>query len=93
MAFFCLFGGLWLEGEGIPPETIGILLGAGLLSRFLGSLIIAPRVKDPSHLVTAIRILALLTLAFAVGFWFGNGWAWLMVVIAGLTCSLAHWYH
>lgn len=65
---FLPFWGLWLEGEGIPPETIGILLGAGLLSRFLGSLIIAPRVKDPSHLVTAIRILALLTLAFAVGF-------------------------
>lgn len=61
------------------------MLGAGLLSRFLGSLIIAPRVKDPSHLVTAIRILALLTLAFAVGFWFGNGWAWLMVVIAGFN--------
>ncbi|MBI0269697.1 3-phenylpropionate MFS transporter [Yersinia pestis subsp. pestis] len=82
---FLPFWGLWLEGEGIPPETIGILLGAGLLSRFLGSLIIAPRVKDPSHLVTAIRILALLTLAFAVGFWFGNGWVWLMVVIAGFN--------
>ncbi|CNH59252.1 putative 3-phenylpropionic acid transporter [Yersinia aldovae] len=82
---FLPFWGIWLQGEGIPPETIGILLGAGLISRFLGSLIIAPSVKDPSHLVTAIRILALLTLAFAVGFWFGNGWAWLMVVIAGFN--------
>ena len=67
---FLPFWGIWLQGEGIPPETIGILLGAGLISRFLGSLIIAPSVKDPSHLVTAIRILALLALAFAVGFWF-----------------------
>lgn len=82
---FLPFWGIWLQGEGIPPETIGILLGAGLISRFLGSLIIAPGVKDPSHLVTAIRILALLALAFAVGFWFGNGWAWLMVVIAGFN--------
>ncbi|CNI13706.1 putative 3-phenylpropionic acid transporter [Yersinia thracica] len=82
---FLPFWGIWLQGEGIPPETIGILLGAGLISRFLGSLIIAPSVKDPSHLVTAIRILALLTLAFAVGFWFGNGWAWLMVIIAGFN--------
>lgn len=82
---FLPFWGIWLQGEGIPPETIGILLGAGLISRFLGSLIIAPSVKDPSHLVTAIRILALLTLAFAIGFWFGNGWAWLMVVIAGFN--------
>ena len=82
---FLPFWGIWLQGEGIPPETIGILLGAGLISRFLGSLIIAPGVKDPSHLVIAIRILALLTLVFAVGFWFGQGWAWLMVIIAGFN--------
>ena len=82
---FLPFWGIWLQGEGIPPETMGILLGAGLIARFLGSLIITPSVKNPSHLVTAIRILALLTLAFAVGFWFGNGWAWLMIIIAGFN--------
>ncbi|MFK3923984.1 3-phenylpropionate MFS transporter [Serratia liquefaciens] len=82
---FLPFWGVWLNGEGIPPETIGILLGAGLVARFLGSLLIAPRVKDPSHLVTALRLLALLTLAFAIGFCFGNGWGWLMLVIAGFN--------
>ncbi|MDT3252563.1 3-phenylpropionate MFS transporter [Serratia sp. root2] len=82
---FLPFWGVWLKGEGIAPETIGILLGAGLIARFLGSLLIAPRVKDPSHLVTALRLLALLTLAFAVGFCFGNGWGWLMLVIAGFN--------
>lgn len=82
---FLPFWGVWLKGEGIPPETIGILLGAGLVARFLGSLLIAPRVKDPAHLVTALRLLALLTLAFAIGFCFGNGWGWLMLVIAGFN--------
>ncbi|WP_199636900.1 3-phenylpropionate MFS transporter [Serratia sp. PAMC26656] len=82
---FLPFWGVWLKGEGITPETIGLLLGAGLVARFLGSLLIAPRVKDPSHLVTALRLLALLTLAFAVGFCFGNGWGWLMLVIAGFN--------
>lgn len=82
---FLPFWGVWLKGEGIPPETIGILLGAGLVARFLGSLLIAPRVKDPAYLVTALRLLALLTLAFAVGFCFGNGWGWLMLVIAGFN--------
>ncbi|WP_337264601.1 MULTISPECIES: 3-phenylpropionate MFS transporter [unclassified Serratia (in: enterobacteria)] len=82
---FLPFWSVWLNGEGIPPETIGILLGAGLVARFLGSLLIAPRVKDPSHLVTALRLLALLTLACAIGFCFGNGWAWLMLVIAGFN--------
>ncbi|MBH2708433.1 3-phenylpropionate MFS transporter [Serratia marcescens] len=82
---FLPFWGVWLQGEGIAPETIGMLLGAGLVARFLGSLLIAPRVKDPSHLVSALRLLALLTLAFAVGFCFGNGWGWLMLVIAGFN--------
>ncbi|EMP7138443.1 TPA: 3-phenylpropionate MFS transporter [Serratia marcescens] len=82
---FLPFWGVWLKGEGIAPETIGMLLGAGLVARFLGSLLIAPRVKDPSHLVSALRLLALLTLAFAVGFCFGNGWGWLMLVIAGFN--------
>ena len=81
---FLPFWGVWLKGEGIAPETIGMLLGAGLVARFLGSLLIAPRVKDPSHLVSALRLLALLT-AFAVGFCFGNGWGWLMLVIAGFN--------
>ena len=44
---FLPFWGVWLKGEGIAPETIGMLLGAGLVARFLGSLLIAPRVKDP----------------------------------------------
>lgn len=42
---FLPFWGVWLKGEGIAPETIGMLLGAGLVARFLGSLLIAPRVK------------------------------------------------
>ena len=82
---FLPFWGLWLKGEGISSENIGLLLGAGLVARFLGTLIISPSIKDPSHLVTGLRILALLTLAFAVGFWFGNGWAWLMINIAGFS--------
>jgi PPP family 3-phenylpropionic acid transporter len=72
---FLPFWGLWLKGEGISSESIGLLLGAGLVARFLGTLIISPSIKDPSYLITGLRILALLTLAFAVGFWFGNGWA------------------
>lgn len=82
---FLPFWGLWLKGEGISSESIGLLLGAGLVARFLGTLIISPSIKDPSYLITGLRILALLTLAFAVGFWFGNGWAWLMINIAGFS--------
>ena len=82
---FLPFWSVWLEGLGLTPETIGLLLGAGLIARFLGSLLIAPRVSDPSRLITALRILALLTLVFALAFWAGTNVAWLMVVMVGFN--------
>ncbi|EHL79767.1 hypothetical protein HMPREF9428_02474 [Citrobacter portucalensis] len=85
---FLPFWSVWLEGLGLTPETIGLLLGAGLIARFLGSLLIAPRVSDPSRLISALRILALLTLVFALAFWAGTNVAWLMVVMIGLTFFL-----
>lgn len=45
---FLPFWSVWLKGIGLTPETIGLLLGAGLVARFLGSLLIAPRVSDRS---------------------------------------------
>lgn len=82
---FLPFWSVWLEGLGLTPETIGLLLGAGLIARFLGSLLIAPRVSDPSRLISALRILALLTLVFALAFWAGTHVAWLMVVMVGFN--------
>ncbi len=79
------FGSLWLEGEGISSQSIGILLGIGLAARFLGNIFITPTVKNPSYLVTALRILALLTLLCAVGFLFGTSWLWLAMVIIGFN--------
>ncbi|WP_313448789.1 3-phenylpropionate MFS transporter [Pseudescherichia sp.] len=82
---FLPFWSVWLKGTGLTPETIGLLLGAGLVARFLGSLIIAPRVTDPSRLVFALRVLALLTLLFALAFWAGNHVGWLMAIIIGFN--------
>ncbi|MND64129.1 putative 3-phenylpropionic acid transporter [compost metagenome] len=82
---FLPFWSVWLAGIGLTPETIGILLGAGLVARFLGSLLIAPRVSDPSLLIKSVRILALLTLVFLAGFWVSQQFAWLMVVMVGFN--------
>jgi PPP family 3-phenylpropionic acid transporter len=82
---FLPFWSVWLSGLGLTPETIGMLLGAGLVSRFLGSLLIAPRVSDPSRLISSLRILALLTLLFVLAFWVSNHVAWLMVIIVGFN--------
>lgn len=82
---FLPFWSVWLKGLGLTPETIGLLLGVGLVARFLGSLLIAPRVSDPSRLIFALRVLALLTLVFALAFWAGTHVAWLMVVMVGFN--------
>lgn len=82
---FLPFWGVWLKGVGLGPEAIGLLLGAGLVARFLGSLLLAPVVKDPSWLVQALRLLALLTLIFTVAFWLGTSVAWLLLVMVGFN--------
>ncbi|EOC1566566.1 3-phenylpropionate MFS transporter [Cronobacter dublinensis] len=82
---FLPFWSVWLAGVGVAPETIGLLLGSGLVARFLGSLLLAPRVKDPSRLVFALRLLTTLTLVFALGFWFGHQTAWLFVILVGFN--------
>lgn len=88
--FFCYgvflpFWSVWLQGSGLPPETIGLLLGAGLTARFLGSLLLAPQVKNPARLVFALRLLALVTLLFALAFWLGTSAVWLFVVMVGFN--------
>lgn len=82
---FLPFWSVWLKGLGLTPETIGLLLGAGLVARFLGSLLIAPRVNDPSRLIVALRVLGLLTLVFMLAFWMGTHVAWLMLVMVGFN--------
>lgn len=88
--FFCYgiflpFWSGWLKGEGLSAENIGLLLGAGLIARCVGSLFITPCVKNPAHLIKAIRLLALLSLILALGFWLGNAWLWLLLVIVGFN--------
>ncbi|MEQ4531661.1 MAG: 3-phenylpropionate MFS transporter [Mixta sp.] len=88
--FFCYgiylpFWAVWLKGTGLDAEKIGLLLGAGMIARFVGSLLIASRVRDPSQLVLALRLLALLTLLCAAGFWLGQQWLWLLLVMIGFN--------
>ncbi|EMI5492398.1 3-phenylpropionate MFS transporter [Providencia stuartii] len=84
-SIFLPFWSIWLQGEGIDAEMIGLLLGIGLAARFLGSMFITPMVKDPSKLITALRILAALSLIFAIGFAFGSHWVWLFFVMIGFN--------
>jgi PPP family 3-phenylpropionic acid transporter len=88
--FFCYgiylpFWSVWLKGSGLDAEKIGLLLGCGMVARFVGSLLIASQVKNPSQLIVALRLLALMTCLFALGFWLGQQWIWLLLVMAGFN--------
>ena len=86
-----VLGGL-AERHRPDAEKIGLLLGAGMIARFVGSLLIASRVRDPSQLVLALRLLALLTLLCAVGFWVEQQWLWLLLVMVGFNLFSRRWY-
>ncbi|MGM3175889.1 3-phenylpropionate MFS transporter [Dickeya lacustris] len=86
---FLPFWGGWLKGEGLSAEAIGGLLGIGLAARFIGSLFITPLVNDPARLITALRVLALLSLLTVIGFWFGSTWLWLVLVMTGFNLFFA----
>ncbi|UVC28397.1 3-phenylpropionate MFS transporter [Pantoea sp. SOD02] len=88
--FFCYgiylpFWSVWLKGTGLDAEKIGLLLGCGMVARFIGSLLIASQVKNPSQLITALRLLALMTCLFAIGYWLGQQWMWLLFVMIGFN--------
>ncbi|MCG8709456.1 3-phenylpropionate MFS transporter [Brenneria sp. 4F2] len=92
--FFCYgvflpFWGGWLKGEGLSAEVIGLLLGAGLVARFVGNLVITPCVKDPSKLIRVLRLLGLLALVLSIGFWLGHDWLWLLLVMIGFNLFFA----
>ena len=55
------------------------------MARFLGSLLIAPRVTDPSRLIRVLRVLALLSLLFVLAFWLDTRFASLMIVMIGFN--------
>lgn len=82
---FLPFWSVWLKGEGVDPAMIGLLLGVGLTARFVGSLVLTPAVKDPSKLITALRLFAFLSLLFTVCFMMGTHWAWLFFVMTGFN--------
>ncbi|MGK2888920.1 MAG: MFS transporter [Candidatus Malihini olakiniferum] len=64
---------------------MGFLLGAELIARCVSSLFITPCVKNLAHLINAIRLLVLLSLILALGFWLRNAWLWLLLIIVGFN--------
>ncbi|WP_407331956.1 3-phenylpropionate MFS transporter [Enterovibrio sp. 27052020O] len=64
--FFFAFGvylpfwSVWLAWLGLSPDEIGIVLGAGIMTRFVVNLTVTPRFHLPEHLLPAARWVAFL---------------------------------
>lgn len=89
---FLPFIAMWLNGEGLEADIIGILLAAGLSARFIGSLMIATIVKGSRHLITTLRLFAGLTLIFAIGFIVSSNWLWLLFIMLAFNLFFHQWY-
>ncbi|HGJ5877183.1 MAG TPA: 3-phenylpropionate MFS transporter [Arsenophonus sp.] len=82
---FLPFIAIWLNSEGLEANMIGILLAAGLIARFMGSLMITPIVKEAGYLIPTLRFLAMITLIFAFGFTVSSQWLWLLFIMLGFN--------
>lgn len=58
------FWSVWLAYMGLSADDIGIVIGAGVMTRFIMNLLVTPRFYLPSHLLPAIRFFSFLGAMF-----------------------------
>jgi PPP family 3-phenylpropionic acid transporter len=78
---FLPFWGIWLTGQGVTTEQVGVLFSIGLVLRFLSSLTVLPQVSTGKGILNLIRCLAFIILLCFATLLFLKGDVWL----AGLT--------
>lgn len=86
---FLPFWSLWLEGEGMSVSAIGILLGAGMLTRALGSMLLMPLAKRSEQLPPLLSWVAFASLAVLTAFLFLNNYFWLCLLTLTLNFFVA----
>jgi len=74
---FLPFWGIWLTGQGVSTEQVGVLFSIGLVLRFVSSLTVLPRVSTGSAILRLIRVLAFITLLCFASLFYLNGYIWL----------------
>ncbi|MCS5960869.1 3-phenylpropionate MFS transporter [Klebsiella pneumoniae subsp. pneumoniae] len=83
---FLPFWSVWLAGNGLTPETIGILLGAGLVARFLRQSADCPAGERSLPADRRAARAGAVNLALrALAFWAGSHVAWLLAIIIGFN--------
>ncbi|MEI6897204.1 MAG: 3-phenylpropionate MFS transporter [Psychromonas sp.] len=86
---FLPFWGIWLTGQGVTTEQVGILFSIALILRFLSSLIMLPRVSKGSATLKLIRFLGFITLLFFASLFYLKGYFWLATLTLLVNIVLA----
>jgi PPP family 3-phenylpropionic acid transporter len=77
---FVPFWGIWLTGQGVTTEQVGVLFSIGLVLRFVSSFTILPQVSSGSGTLRLIRLLAFVTLLCFASLFYLSGYIWLALL-------------
>ncbi|WP_022940882.1 3-phenylpropionate MFS transporter [Psychromonas hadalis] len=86
---FLPFWGIWLTGQGVSTEQVGLLFSIGLVLRFVSSLTILPRVSKGSATLKLIRILAFIILLCFASLFYLKGYLWLATLTLLINFMMA----
>ncbi|WP_411990998.1 3-phenylpropionate MFS transporter [Agarivorans sp. DSG3-1] len=86
---FLPFWALWLESEGLDPSQIGLLLGFSMLARFMGNMLLMPRIKSAQHLLPGIRWVSFASILVVSGLCWLEGYFWLTVLTLAANFFIA----
>jgi len=68
---------MWLTGQGVTTEQVGVIFSIGLVLRFVSSLTVLPQVSSGNATLTLIRILAFIALCSFSALLYLDGFFWL----------------
>ncbi len=83
------FYALWLAWLGFTPDDIGLLIGAGVMARFVANIFITPRFHLPEYYLFGLRLLTTSSFCIALFFFIAtyNFW-WLLFLTIALNMAL-----
>lgn len=86
---FLPFWGIWLTGQGVTTEQVGVLFSIGLVLRFVSNLTILPQVTSGSATLKLIRILACVTLLCFASLFYLLDYIWLALLTLLVNFTMA----
>lgn len=86
---FLPFWGIWLTGQGVTTEQVGLLFSVGLVLRFVSSLTVLPLVSTGTATLRLMRILGFITLLSFTVLLYLKGDFWLALITLLLNFIMA----